>query len=94
MWRDFWELDLAPDYAAVRAPTLALSGGADGQVVPDENVPALRQAMTSGANPPLVVSVVPAASHSLRGPRTPRGQFADGVVDTLVSWLREQGQLR
>lgn len=94
MWRDFWELDLTSDYAAVRAPTLALFGGADGQVVADENVPALQKAMAGGANAALVVSVVPEATHFLRAPRTPRGQFAAGVVDTLVSWLRARGVLQ
>lgn len=76
------------------AGTLALFGGADSQVVPDENVPALQKAMAGGANAPLVVSVVPEATHFLRAPRTPRGQFAAGVVDTLVSWLRGRGVLR
>jgi pimeloyl-ACP methyl ester carboxylesterase len=94
MWRYFWALELSTDYAAITAPVLALFGERDGQVVADENIPLLRAAIPARSPGQLTISVVAESDHYHRAPRTPAGEFATGVIDTLASWLRQRGFVR
>lgn len=94
MWRYIWDLELSADYSAITSPVLAFFGERDGQVVPEENVPLLREMIPAGPRGRLVVSMVPEADHYLRGPRTPPDQFAPGFIDTFAQWLRDGGFIR
>lgn len=90
----FWSLDLVPYYRALNVPVLALFGGADGQVVPEENLPLLQESLSSAGRAQLSAWTVPRGNHYLRAPNTPPTQFAPGVIDTIATWLRREGILR
>lgn len=58
--------DPVPALERVRAPVLALFGGADPNVVPADNLPPMRAALDRAGNPDVELVVVPDADHGLR----------------------------
>ena len=87
MMRFFWDFDVRPTYQHVRAPVLAVFGGADTMCAPDESAPALREALAHGGNRDVTVVVTPDADHFLQVTRLSKTDFAPGVVDRVVNWV-------
>lgn len=58
--------DPAPILREVRCPVLALNGEKDVQVLPRQNLPAIRRALTEGGNPDFEVVELPGLNHMLQ----------------------------
>ena len=95
--------DPIPAIEATACPTLALFGGADENVVPAENVPLWREALTRGPCEDFTLHVVPDADHGFRlrpdNAGVPRVHDAPdraaGVWPMVGAWLYERlGSMR
>jgi alpha-beta hydrolase superfamily lysophospholipase len=91
------DYDPVPLLEQVRVPVLALYGGADLVVEPDQNATLLQAALRRAANRDVTVRIFPGADHSLvlpagvRPDTNGRWDFhraGPGAVDTMVAWLR------
>ena len=92
--------DPIPALERVTAPVLALFGGADRNVVTDENLPPMRDALARAGNRDAELVVVPGADHGLRvAPPTPPGPplpphrqvgLGDGGWARVERWLAER----
>ena len=60
-----WRYDPIPALEKVRCPVLALFGGADRNVVPEDNLPPMRRALKKAGNRDVTLLVVPGANHGL-----------------------------
>lgn len=65
LWVRRYNYDPREDLKKMRAPFLAVYGGADRVVPPDENVPELRRLLTEAGNTNFRVVVIPEAGHGL-----------------------------
>ena len=95
-YRHFLSLDPATALVNVRAPVLALLGGKDIQVTPDQNAPALRAALSSNDN--ASVEVLPGLNHLLQTAKTGSpseyGQIEETIAPEalarVVDWIVDQ----
>ena len=91
--RNLVDYDPAPTLAKVKCPILALNGSKDGQVPPDQNLPAIRAA-TKG-NPDVTIVELPGLNHLFQTAKTGAvGEYADIeetvapiALDTMSSWI-------
>ena len=76
---------------SMRAPLLALFGGAD-QIVPIEaSIEAMQSAFAESGNPGLTVRVFPGADHVVRVSDAAGGRsYAPGLFDYVVGWVQSQ----
>ena len=65
LWVRRFNYDPRADLKRVKAPFLALYGGSDRVVPPDENVPELRRLLTEAGNRNFRIVVIPEAGHGL-----------------------------
>ncbi len=87
--------DPAPTLARVRCPILALNGSKDGQVPPDQNLPAIRAA--TKANPDVTIVELPGLNHLFQTAKTGAvGEYADIeetiapiALETMAAWIRK-----
>ena len=93
--RNLVDYDPAPTLAKVKCPILALNGSKDGQVPPDQNLPAIRAA--TRANPDVTLVELPGLNHLFQTAKTGSvGEYADIeetvapiALDTISAWLRK-----
>lgn len=93
--RDLAEYDPAPTLAKVKCPILVLNGSKDRQVLPDQNLPAIRAA-TKG-NSDVTVIELPGLNHLFQTAKTGAvGEYADIeetiapiALDTMSAWIRK-----
>lgn len=93
--RGLMDYDPRPTLAKVRCPILALNGSKDGQVPPEQNLPAIREA-TRG-NPDVTVVELPGLNHLFQTASTGAvGEYADieetiapVALDTMSAWIRK-----
>jgi len=93
--RNLLDYDPRPTLAKVTCPILALNGSKDGQVPPDQNLPAIRAA-TKG-NPDVTIVELPNLNHLFQTANTGAvGEYADIeetiapiALDTMSAWIRK-----
>lgn len=93
-FRQFLTLDPRPRLAGVKVPTLAIYGGKDTQVDPEQSLPELRKAMESSG--PLETAVVEQANHLFQRAVTGapgeygalRKDFDPDFLKVLIPWLK------
>ncbi len=93
--RGLMDYDPRPTLAKVKCPILALNGSKDGQVPPEQNLPAIREA--TRANPDVTLVELPNLNHLFQTARTGAvGEYADIeetvapiALDTMSSWIRK-----
>jgi len=91
--RDLLDYDPAPTLAKVKCPILALNGTKDGQVPPEQNLPAIRAA-TQG-NPDVTIQELPGLNHLFQTAKTGAvGEYADiaetvapSALDAMSGWI-------
>jgi pimeloyl-ACP methyl ester carboxylesterase len=94
--RDLLDYDPGPTLAKVKCPILALNGTKDGQVPPEQNLPAIRAA-TKG-NPKVTIMELPGLNHLFQTAKTGAvGEYADIeetvapiALDALSRWIVKQ----
>lgn len=93
--RDLLDYDPGPTLAKVKCPILALNGSKDGQVPPEQNLPAIRAA--TRANPDVTLIELPGLNHLFQTAATgAAGEYADIeetvapiALDTMAGWIRK-----
>jgi pimeloyl-ACP methyl ester carboxylesterase len=93
--RSLVDYDPRPTLAKVRCPILALNGSKDGQVPPDQNLPAIRAA--TKANPDVTIMELPNLNHLFQSAGTGAvGEYADIqetvapiALDAMSGWIRK-----
>ena len=93
--RNLADYDPAPTLAKVKCPILVLNGSKDHQVLPDQNLPAIRAA-TRG-NPDVTVIELSGLNHLFQTAKTGAvGEYADIeetiapiALDTMSAWIRK-----
>lgn len=107
VWVRLNQYDPAPDLRKIKTPYLALYGGSDYVVPPEENVKKLEQYLTEAQNRDFKIVVFPGADHGLTiasqlrriGSERPEKYYwlwrkrAPGVVETTVAWLLQHVKL-
>jgi pimeloyl-ACP methyl ester carboxylesterase len=94
--RDLLDYDPGPTLAKVKSPILALNGTKDGQVPPEQNLPAIRAA-TKG-NPNVTIVELPGLNHLFQTAKTGAvGEYADIeetvapiALDAMSGWIVKQ----
>jgi hypothetical protein len=89
------DYDPRPTLAKVKCPILALNGSKDGQVPPDQNLPAIREA--TRANPDVTIVELPNLNHLFQTAKTGAvGEYADIretvapiALDAMSAWIRK-----
>ncbi|MCY3699968.1 MAG: alpha/beta fold hydrolase [Gemmatimonadetes bacterium] len=92
-FRYFLTYDPTEGLRGTRVPVLALFGGLDLQVLPDQNRPPLEEALAG--NPDVTVEVLPRANHLFQAATTGspaeyallEKRFVDGFLDTISDWI-------
>ncbi len=92
-FRYFFNYDPAPGLRKVRQPVLAMIGSKDLQVPPDQNLPALRAALTH--NPDAEIDELPSLNHLFQTAKTGAiGEYgeieetiAPVALDTMTVWI-------
>ena len=92
-FRYFLTYDPVPALRETRVPVLALFGGLDLQVLPDQNRGPLEAALAG--NPDVTVNVLPRANHLFQAATTGSPAeyamlghtFVDGFLDTISDWI-------
>ncbi|HJU54942.1 MAG TPA: alpha/beta fold hydrolase, partial [Pyrinomonadaceae bacterium] len=83
LWVRRFNYDPREDLKRIKAPFLALYGGSDRVVPPDENVPELRRLLTEAGNRNFRIVVIPEAGHGLdQGPRLQKLPGGKGNMET------------
>jgi len=93
--RDLMDYDPRPTLAKVKCPILALNGSKDGQVPPDQNLPAIRAATKD--NPDVTIIELPGLNHLFQTAKTGAvGEYADIeetvapiALDAMSDWIRK-----
>ena len=93
--RDLLDYDPAVTLAKVKCPILALNGSKDGQVPPDQNLPAIKAA--TRANPDVTIEELPNLNHLFQTAKTGNvGEYADIeetvapiALDAMSDWIRK-----
>ncbi len=94
-FRYFFTYDPAPALAKVKCPVLALYGGKDLQVLPDQNLPVLRAAFDKAGNKDVTILRLPGLNHLFQaagtGASTEYAQIEEtmspAALDAVSSWL-------
>jgi pimeloyl-ACP methyl ester carboxylesterase len=108
VWVRLNQYDPAADLKKIKVPFLAMYGGSDYVVPPDENVKKLERYLTEAGNRDFKIVVFPGADHGLTIPNQIRRlhsgrpeQFywqwrkrAPGMVETAVEWLLQHLKLK
>lgn len=108
VWVHLNQYDPGPDLKRITIPFLALYGGGDYVVPPEENVKKLERYLTDAGNRDFKIVVFPGADHSLTissqlrrvGSERPETYYwlwrkrAPGMVETTVNWLLRHVTLR
>ena len=108
IWVRLNQYDPGPDLRKIKVPFLALYGGSDYVVPPEENVKKLERYLTEAGNRDFKVVTFPGADHGLTIPSQSRriggeGQDksywlwrkrAPGAVETTVDWLLQHVKLK
>lgn len=91
-WRSVMDFDPGQAWARVSVPVLLLKGARDDRSRPDVMERRIAAALSQHGSARLTTVVVPEADHMLLvwpyGPGTPPPSFADGVLETLLDWIR------
>lgn len=101
VWVRLNQYDPGPDLRKIKVPFLALYGGSDYVVPPEENVKRLEQYLTEAGNSDFKIVVFPGADHGLTIPSQLRRigsersdpyywlwrKRAAGMVETTIDWL-------
>ena len=69
-FRDFLKYDPAPTLSKVSCPVLDINGEKDLQVPPEQNLPAIRKALTAGGNKNFEVVELPGLNHLFQTAKT------------------------
>lgn len=94
-FRSFLSLDPAVALGRVKCPVLALNGGLDRQVLPDQNLPAIEAALKKGGNARVAVRRFPRLNHLFQTAETGtvaeygtiEETIAPVVLETIGDWL-------
>jgi uncharacterized protein len=94
-FRRFLELDPRPYLEKVRCPVLALNGAKDLQVLPDENLEAITQALRRGGNERATIKKLPGLNHQFQtAPTGSPGEyrnieetFAPSALKLVSDWI-------
>jgi hypothetical protein len=98
-WMRFFVLyDPAPVLAKVRCPVLAIGAELDLQVLPAQNLPAIRAALTQGGNQDHTVLELPGLNHLLQPAKTGlpaeyaqiEVTIAPGALDVITAWIQKR----
>ncbi|MDE2662672.1 MAG: alpha/beta fold hydrolase [Gemmatimonadota bacterium] len=92
-FRYFLTYDPTEGLRGTRVPVLALFGGLDLQVLPDQNRPPLEEALAG--NPDVTVDVLPRANHLFQAATSGspaeyallEKRFVDGFLETISDWI-------
>jgi pimeloyl-ACP methyl ester carboxylesterase len=97
-YRSLMGYDPTADWERVRVPVLAIFGGNDVQVLPEQNEPALLAALERGGNRDVETVLLPDANHLFQSSETGALQeysslsteFTPELLPTIVAWLTDQ----
>ncbi len=97
-FRSFLEYDPAPDWANVTVPVLAIFGGKDIQVDPQQNVSVLETLLTDAGNEDFTIVTLPDANHLFQQAETGGLDeyalldpiFTPDLLPTIGDWLAER----
>ncbi len=93
-WRSVMDFDPAPVWQRVDVPVLVIKGGKDTHSPAAQAKRNLETALRDGGNRDHAFLVFPAGDHLLLewplGERVPPPVFADGYLDTLVTWIQRR----
>ena len=98
-WTQFFvRYDPAPTLAKVRCPVLAIAGALDVQVLPDQNLPAIRAALVQGGNQDHSVLELPGLNHLLQPAKTGlpaeyaqiEVTIAPAALDLVTTWIQKR----
>ena len=92
--------DPAPALAKLTCPVLAINGEKDLQVPPDQNLPAIRNALAAGGNKNYEVDELPGLNHLFQTSKTGAiGEYAEieetmspVALEKVASWIIKQTQ--
>ncbi len=93
--RFFLSYDPAPTLAKVRCPVLALDGEKDLQVVPEQNIRAIKAALKVGGNRDVTAEVLPGLNYLLQPAKTGFGweyatipeTISPVALNTIAAWI-------
>lgn len=94
-FRSFVSCDPVPTLRKLRCPVLALAGGKDLQVLPEENLAGIEQALAAGGNREHRVVELPGLNHRFQTAKTGspaeygaiEETFAPAALDTITTWI-------
>jgi uncharacterized protein len=97
-FRYFLDYDPRPVLRQVKVPVLALNGELDRQVPPDQNLPAIEQALREGKDPDVTIRRMPGLNHLFQTAKTGSpGEYATidetmapAVLDLVTHWILER----
>ncbi|GAB5551435.1 MAG: alpha/beta fold hydrolase [Saprospiraceae bacterium] len=81
--RFFLAYDPAPTLAKVQCPVLAINGGKDVQVVAEQNIPGIEEALTQGGNENFTVKVFPDLNHLFQKAETGQVDEYEKIDETV-----------
>ncbi len=95
--RYFVNYDPAPALRALKKPVLVLNGALDQQVLPEQNLPAIVQALEQGRNPDYTVVKFPGLNHLFQTAKTGGPSeyaqitetIAPVVLETIAVWIQK-----
>ena len=82
----------------VKCPVLAVNGELDKQVLPQDNLPAIEQALREGGNTHFTVKELPGLNHLFQTAKTGNGDeyakieetMAPLALETIAKWVEDQ----
>ena len=95
-WMKFFlDYDPYPALLKVKCPVLALFGELDLQVLPSQNEPPVKEALTKSGNPDFTVKIFPKANHLFQtatngSPKeygTLKKEFVEGYLEYVTDWI-------
>ncbi|HEX3525874.1 MAG TPA: alpha/beta fold hydrolase [Thermoanaerobaculia bacterium] len=97
-FRYFVDYDPRIALRQVKVPVLALNGELDRQVLPDQNLPAIEQALREGKNPDVTVRRMPGLNHLFQTTTTGspteyasiQETLSPAVLDLVTHWILER----
>jgi hypothetical protein len=97
-FRYFVDYDPRIALRQVKVPVLALNGELDRQVLPDQNLPAIEQALREGRNPDVTLRRMPGLNHLFQTTTTGspteyasiQETLSPAVLDLVTHWILER----
>lgn len=97
-FRYFVDYDPRPALRQVKVPVLALNGALDKQVLPDQNLPAIEQALHEGKNPDATIRRLPGLNHLFQTATTGspmeyatiQETMSPAALDAMTHWILER----